>query len=219
MPVDNRRTARGMGVCLMAGSHVQGGGGHALQCNILGDYVAERTVGVGLNHLPLGPVGCQRRLAGRPGDGAQPSPLDGAYRSGRAGGDHQDPSTTVLLPRRTTHPLGAPLYFATPQALALGKPVQSRPHSIASPSISCLTAPSVPDPSTRLPNRLEDPSQVGPRASLAAYRSDNLAKHRHCGPSTSPLHDYRTLHTAKPIGIKPSPSLSLDSHPSSNRHG
>ena len=31
--------------------------------------------------------------------------LDGAHRSGRAGGDHQDPPTTVLLPRRTAHPL------------------------------------------------------------------------------------------------------------------
>ena len=44
-----------------------------------------------------------------------------------------------------------------PPALALGKPVQWRPGTIASPAISGLTAPLAPDPSTRLPNRLADP--------------------------------------------------------------
>ena len=61
--------------------------------------------------------------------------------------------------------------------------------------------------------------QVGPRASLAACCPGHLAQHRHCGPSTSPLRGYRTLHTAKSIGTKPSPSLSLASHPLSDRHG
>ena len=40
--------------------------------------------GVGLNHLPSGRFAAQRRLAGRPDDGPQPGPLDGADRSGRA---------------------------------------------------------------------------------------------------------------------------------------
>ena len=47
---------------------------------------------------------------------------------------HQDPPTTLLLPRRTAHPLGAPPHFASSPALALGKPVQSRHGSIASNS-------------------------------------------------------------------------------------
>ena len=68
-------------------------------------------------------------------------------------------------------------------------------------------------------NRLADPRQVGPRASLAACCPDNLAQHHHHGPPSSPLRGYRTLHSAKSIGIKPSPSLSLASHPLSDPHG
>ena len=81
--------------------------------------------GVGLNHLPSGrfaanPENAEGGLAGRPGDRPQPGTLDGAHRSGRAGGDHQDPATTLLLYGRAAH-------FASAKALALGKPVQSRP--------------------------------------------------------------------------------------------
>ena len=90
---------------------------------------------------PLGPLPRQRRLAGGAGDGPQPGPLDGAARSGRAGGDHQDPPAAVLLPRRTAHPLGPSPYPASAPALALGNPVQSRPRSIASPATPSLTAP------------------------------------------------------------------------------
>ena len=105
--------------------------------------------GVGLNHLPSGrfpanPEHAEGGLAGRPGERPQPGTLDNSHRSGRARGDHQDPPTTLLLPRRTAHPLGAPPHFASSPALALGKPVQSRPGSIASPAISCLTAARLP---------------------------------------------------------------------------
>ena len=86
------------------------------------------------------PLRRQRRLAGRPGDRPQPGTLDRAHRSGRAGGDHQDPPTTLLLYGRTVHPLGAPPHFTSSPALALGNPVQWRPRTIASPSISSLTA-------------------------------------------------------------------------------
>ena len=75
----------------------------------------------------------------------------------------------------------------------MANPVQSRPSPIESPSISGLTAPSAPDPSTRLPNRLEDSRQVGPRASHAACCPDHLAQHRCHGLPTSPLRGYRTL--------------------------
>ena len=85
--------------------------------------------GVGLNHLPSGrfpanPEPAEGGLAGRPGDGPQPGPLDNSHRSGPAGGDHQDPQATLLLYGRTPHPLGAPPHFASAPALALGSPVQ-----------------------------------------------------------------------------------------------
>ena len=97
--------------------------------------------GVGLNHMPSGPLRRQRRLAGGTGDGPQPGPLDGADRSGRADRDHQDPSATVLLPGGTAHPLGTPPHPASATALALGNPVQSRPGTAASDSTPSLTAP------------------------------------------------------------------------------
>ena len=167
------------------------------------------------------PLRRQRRLAGRPGDRPQPGTLDRAHRSGRAGGDHQDPPTTLLLYGRTVHPLGAPPHFTSSPALALGNPVQWRPRTIASPSISGLTARLAPDPSTRLPNRLEDSRQVGPRASPVACCPDHLAHHHHHhhGPPTYPWRGYRTLHSAISIGIKTPTSLSLASHPLSDRHG
>ena len=65
---------------------------------------------------------------------------DSAHRSGRAGGDHQDPPAAVLLPGRTDHPLGAPPHTASATALALGSPVRSCPGPIARPATPCLTA-------------------------------------------------------------------------------
>ena len=102
--------------------------------------------GVGLNHLPSGrfpanPEPAEGGLAGGAGDRPQPGTLDSAHRSGRAGGDHQDPPTTLLLYGRTAHPFGAPPHFTSSPALALGSPVQSRPRSIASPATPSLTAP------------------------------------------------------------------------------
>ena len=102
--------------------------------------------GVGLNHLPSGrfpanPEPAEGGLAGRPGYRSQPGTLDGAHRSGRAGGNHQDPATTLLLDGRTAHQFGAPPHFTSAKALALGSPVQSRPGSIASLATPNLTAP------------------------------------------------------------------------------
>ena len=94
--------------------------------------------------------------------GPQPGSLDGAHRSGRASGYHQDPPTTLLLPRRTADPLGPPPHFASSPALALGSPVQWRPGTIASPSISGMTAatsPLTPIRPTERPRQLA-PTQV-----------------------------------------------------------
>ena len=78
----------------------------------------------GVEPSPLGPLRRQRRLAGGTGDGPQHGLLDSAHRSGRAGGDHQDPPAAVLLPGRTDHPLGARPHTASATALALGSPVR-----------------------------------------------------------------------------------------------
>ena len=94
----------------------------------------------GVELSPLGPLRRQRRLAGGTGDGPHHRPLDSAHRSGRAGGDHQDPPAAVLLPGRTDHPLGAPPHTASATALALGSPVRSCPGPIARPATPCLTA-------------------------------------------------------------------------------
>ena len=84
--------------------------------------------GVGLNHLPSG------RFA------ANGAWLDGADWSGRADRDHQDPQAAGLRSGGTDHPLGAPPHFASPPALALGNPVQSRLGPAASHSVPGLTA-------------------------------------------------------------------------------
>ena len=94
----------------------------------------------GVEPSPLGPLRRQRRLAGGTGDGPQHRPLDSAHRSGRAGGDHQDPQAAGLRSGGTDHPLGAPPHTASAAALALGSPVRSCPGPIARPATPCLTA-------------------------------------------------------------------------------
>ena len=96
--------------------------------------------GVGLNHLPLRALCRQRRLDGRAGTGPQPGPLDGPHRSGGAGGDHQDPQTTLVLPGRTAYTLGAPSHSASPAALALGDTVRPRTGQTANHSVTEVTA-------------------------------------------------------------------------------
>ena len=55
----------------------------------------------GAQSPPLRAVRRQCRLAGHPSDRPQPGTVDGAYRSGRASCNHQDPPETLLLPGRT----------------------------------------------------------------------------------------------------------------------
>ena len=116
-------------------------------------------------------------------------------------------------------PIGTPVDPASATALALGNPVQSRSRSIAIPSISCLTAPLVPTHPPDYPTASKIRARsVHERLLLyAALTISTTTRHR--GPPTSPLRGYRTLHPATFIGIKPSPSLSLASHPLSERHG
>ena len=98
----------------------------------------------GTEPSPLRPLRRQRSLAGRPSNGPQPGSLDNSHRSGRATGNYQDPPTTLLLYRRTAHPLGAPPHFASSKGLALGNPVQWRPGTVARPATPSLTTPRLP---------------------------------------------------------------------------
>ena len=81
----------------------------------------------------IGALRRQRRLAGGPGNRTQPGPLDGADWSGRTDHGHQDPQATGLRSGGTDHPLGTPPHIASPPALALGYPVQSRPEPACEP--------------------------------------------------------------------------------------
>ena len=122
---------------------------------------------------PLGPLRRQRRLAGGTGDGPQPRPLDSAHRSGRAGGDHQDPPAAVLLPGRS---LGTPPHTASATALALGSPVRSCPGPIARPPVrhSLASQPNVPansrQPSPRAPLAVSYPAISLSTATVGRHR-------------------------------------------------
>ena len=107
--------------------------------------------GVGLNHMP------SARFA------ANGAWLDGADWSGGADRDHQDPQAAGLRSGGTDHPLGAPPHFASPPALALGNPVQSRLGPAASHSVPGLTA------SLQLTQRPRNLAPPRSRESPAAY--------------------------------------------------
>ena len=156
------------------------------------------------------PVSPPTAPGGHPGDGPQPGSLDGAHRSGRAGGNHQDPPAAVLLPRRTPHPLGAPPHFASAPALALGSRVQWRPGTIARPAISCLTAARLP--LTRHPaNCTSPPTRANPvregHSLPTAYRIMSAiataGRHQRVWVPTSRRPHPHLLES----GLAPSPSL------------
>ena len=77
--------------------------------------------------------------------------------------DHQDPQAAGLRSGGTDHPLGAPPHFASPPALALGNPVQSRLGPAASHSVPGLTA------SLQLTQRPRNLAPPRSRESPAAY--------------------------------------------------
>ena len=116
----------------------------------------------GAQSSPLGALPGQRSLAGGTGHGPQPGPLDRAHRSGRDGGDHQDPPAPPLFPGRTHHPQGPPPHTASAQALALGNPVPLRLGAVAGHATPLLT----PLAATNSPtNQIEGPHQLAPTRS------------------------------------------------------
>ena len=130
--------------------------------------------GVGLNHLPSG-----RFAANGAWLAIQAMAYNLARWTSRIGlGEqvvHQDPPATLLLPRRTAHPLGPPPDPALASALALGGPVQWRPGSIARIAAPLLTAASATDPprsSSSASQSKVSPTRaarIGQRECLAAY--------------------------------------------------
>ena len=119
--------------------------------------------GVGLNHLPSGrfPANAAWLAVQTMAHPPLADPLDHAHRSGRAGGNHQDPPATLLLPGRAHHPQGTPAHLASPPGLALAKPVQQRPGPIAHTAASFLTPPSAFDLSTMTPHACPSSAQAG----------------------------------------------------------
>ena len=97
-----------------------------------------------------------------------------------------------------------------PPALALGKPVQSRPGTIASPAISCLTAPSATDPPTSTsPNqptaRPPNSRQTSRRASPAASCSSLRGPHDRSQPPSRTSCPKYTGKTQPPCSLSPVP--------------
>ena len=119
--------------------------------------------GVGLNHMPSGRFAANGAWLAVQVMAHNLARWTGADWSGRADRDHQDPQAAGLRSGGTDHPLGAPPHFASPPALALGNPVQSRLGPPASHSIPGLTA------SLQLTQRPRNLAPPRSRESPAAY--------------------------------------------------
>ena len=113
---------------------------------------------------------------------------------GRAGGDHQDPQTTLLLLAGRITRSAFRLTLHPPPALALGKPVQQRPGAIARHATSLLTRTLASHPSIKPLNCLTELHQVGPSVSPAAICPAALALRGNFRRSTSSGRGNRTPH-------------------------
>ena len=98
----------------------------------------------------------------------------------------------------------------------MGNPVHSRPGSIASPAIACLTAPTAPDPSTRLPNRPTESHRPGSRLSSPAYCPADPAPAPLPRTAISAPNDNQRPPPAPFIGIERGPSRPTALTPCSN---
>ena len=161
--------------------------------------------GVGATISKIRPLPSQRRLAGRAGDRPQPGPLDGAHRSGRAGGDHQDPPAAVLLPRRTAHPLGAKASPCICPSVGPGKTSSvalwhgcERFHSQPDGTPGVNADVDLVHQTTQLPRSR---ARRSPSVSCACY--GDLPRPLRFSPIIHRLRGYRTPHSAKSIGTSP----------------
>ena len=133
-----------------------GAAGHRRHAEIE-NAIRDLKYGVGLNHLPSGRF-ARTGMARGAGDRAQPRPLDGAPRARRGNRDDQDAQAALLRSRGTAHPFCPALDPAPPEALALGRPVGSRPGAVTgataprlTPAHSAGPGPSRACPRTRAP--------------------------------------------------------------------
>ena len=179
--------------------------------------------GVGLNHLPSGrfatnPEHAEGGLAGRPepapysirGHRPQPGTLDGAHRSGRATGHHQDPAATLLRPGRTAHPLGAPPHFTSAPyifpSVGPGKTSSVAPWHDCEPCHLLPDGGNQPaDPPSGPLNVPTNSRQPSPRRALLAHRLSNYVRHSPGGPPSSCPCAYLTPPASPSIGIGPTP--------------
>ena len=156
--------------------------------------------GVGLNHLPSGRF---------PANGAWLAVQVLAHnlarwtgrRSGRGGGDHQDPPAALLLPGRTAHPLGPPPHFAS---AGLGKssslapwldcepchclPLTRPPVLRTGPVRDCLPLHAVPPtpPQRRCPGPPRRPQRQPKAATGPIYRNRARTVASHVTPCSNP---------------------------------
>ena len=137
------------------------------------------TFETGSNPVPGTPDAAPVRLIVRrvKPPGSQLTFITDADWSGRADRDHQDPQAAGLRSGGTDHPLGAPPHFASPPALALGNPVQSRLGPAASHSVPGLTASLQ---LTQRPRNLAPPRSRESPAALSPSRASQLP-HRALG--------------------------------------
>ena len=119
--------------------------------------------GVGLNHMPSGRFAANGAWLAVQVMAHNLARWTARIGLGRADRDHQDPQAAGLRSGGTDHPLGAPPHFASPPALALGNPVQSRLGPAASHSVPGLTA------SLQLTQRSRNLAPPRSRESPAAY--------------------------------------------------
>ena len=123
---------------------------------------------------PLGPLHRERGVARGAGDRAQPRPLDGAPRARRGNRDDEDAQAALLRSRRTAHPFCPALDPAPPEALALGRPVDSRARATPGataprlkPAHSASPAPSLAPACPRTPRAPSRRRPQRPRAALS----------------------------------------------------
>ena len=116
--------------------------------------------GVGLNHLPSGPLRRQWRLARGPGDRPQPCSLNGPDRAGRGDRHDQDAPAAALRSRRAAHSLCSSAHAPSAGALALGRQLHRRPRPAAgdpAPDLTRSASPTAPLPGASMPASASPP--------------------------------------------------------------
>ena len=128
--------------------------------------------GVGLNHLPSGRFTANAAWLAVQVIAHNLARWDGAPRARRGNRDDQDAQAALLRSRRAAHPFCPALDPAPPEALALGRPVGSRPGAVTGDTAPGLTPAHSAGPGPRLapacPRTPRAPSRPRPQRPRAA---------------------------------------------------